>query len=800
MHKFAPIDTRKSIQEHTAELLLKLSSEGVSISQQHKQEVRSAGFSEELTTQQKEQRAEKVEETDIPNFGECHLWLYEVPVITEGERTGEPLEGESYYSKIPNSWIEKWKDVDIEKSHWRPDSPEDQNQEFRKFINSHIPRFDSIIAYEPFYLYVEQARRWLEDKRTLADIDPVERYEWKRRELARIADNKLYGMNKCVSIKEDGFIGGRRPYEASAPQALLCFLVDRGNSFDLVKGRQAAITSTMMAMAALESVVRSSFSGVFMVHKKDGTGKTLFRDKFQSTFQHLPHWMIGEVDVSKGFSSESAIMDFDPGDTKAQKGRDISEFRLLSAEDSMTVNGRTPTWSLFDEAQNIPTYQTIKSEIDPTMYQFNKAKGRFELVRQAFAWGTGSSNNTGQGAFENDFKSLLAAWEGGEDTGGWVPVFMDWTCRPGMTREFYNKQKTKYLRGQTEETKGLSATERLSLFCAHYPSKPDDAFMTSHKTLVPMEIIVKQQNRIINECHKRGFQPVPGKFVPVWDESVKLPEGSLYPHPIKGSRWVPSAFDDIEAPVKMFLEPDNSYAYRYFQGTDPIQNDGGFSRYSSAIWDGAARTVIENGEEVYVPTVACTLNARTAFPTDLFLQGVLMGMYYRNQGQKACKELVEINVGHRYVDFKCSPVFNLRESLLLRNELLPKYKGGTHIYGVDLKGGKGSRKESLYGDVTDLIRTHGHNIWYYDFWTQVRHISVESKADGSVVWGTMNKNVYNDDLVYAVAYAELCSRCINKKPIKVSAETKQYKTRRVLKRGPNLMPYYATERVEMKYT
>jgi len=69
-----------------------------------------------------------------------------------------------------------------------------------------------------------------------------------------------------------------------------------------------------------------------------------------------------------------------------------------------------------------------------------------------------------------------------------------------------------------------------------------------------------------------------------------------------------------------------------------------------------------------------------------------------------------------------------------------------------------------------------------------------------VVWGTMNKNVYNDDLVYAIAYAELCSRCVNKQPQEISAETKQYKTRRVLRRSADLIPYYVTEKVEIKYT
>lgn len=781
---------------------MKLSSEGVVISGDHESLVKYAGFGSELVKAKKKETIDQ-EPVDVENNGEVHLWLFEVPIATEGPDKGKHLEGICYYDKIPQAWKDEWKDKEITRADWAFDDPEDNPPEFRDFLNSHIPRFDDLIPYKKFWLYLEQARRWLQDKRDLGDVyleDPYSIPDWKQRELGRIADNKLYGLNKYVTIREDGFAGGRRKYEASTPQALLAFLFDLGKCFDLVKGRQAAITSTMLAMAALEAVVRAAFSGLFMVHKKDGTGKALFRDKFQSTFQHLPQWMIGAVDVSKGFSAESAIMDFDPGDTKATKGRDISEMRLLSAEDSMTANGRTPTRSFFDEAQNIPTYQTVKAEIDPTMYQYNIATGKYKMVRSAYGWGTGSSNNTGNGAFENDFKGLLEAFQGGEDTGGWVPVFMNWTCRPGMTREFYDKQKQKYLRGQTEETKGLTATERLGLFCAHYPSKPDDAFMTSHKTLVPMEMIIKQQNRIINLCHKKGMAPTFGKFVPVFNESIKIPDGGMYPHPVVDVRWVELPADEAEAPIRMFIPPERNWINRYFQGTDPIQNDGGFSRFSSAIWDAAGRVEGTGDDMITIPTVACMLNARSQFPADLFEQNVLMGMYYRNHGQRACKELVEINVGHRYTDFKRGPVFNLFEALLLRTQLPPKYRGGTHIVGADLKGGKGSRKEALYGDLTDLLRSNWQNIWYYDFWSQVRHISVESRPDGSVIWGTQNKNVYNDDMVYAVAYAELCCRSLGEQPKYISAEAKEYTVKRVIRRRPGTnMPYYENEKTEVKY-
>jgi len=783
---------------------LNLSSAGITLSADHERVVRSEGYGDELAQQvSKDKYTRSMAPADPALFEETlegsHLWLYDIPVATEGENAGKPLEGKAYYKSIPQEWINEWKDKEITRADWRPDDPELVTKEFRGFINSSIPQFDQLKPYLGFFLYIEQARRWLEDKRTLSDIDPAERYEWKKMEYARVADNTLYGLNKYITVKEDGFVGGRRKYEASAPQALLAFIADLGKSSDLLKGRQSAITTSVMAMAAIRSVTVPSFTGVFMVHKKDGTGKTLFRDKFQSTFQHLPKWMLAGVDVSKSFSAESAIMDFDKGDTKITKGMDVSEMRLLSAEDSMAVNGRTPTWSLFDECQNIPTYQTIKGEIDPSMFQFNIKTGKMDLVRQILAWGTGSSNNTGNGAFENDFRSLLEAWEGGEDTAGWTPLFFDWTCRPGMTKAFYLKQKAKYLRGQTEETKGLTPTERLALFNAHYPRKPDDAFMITHRTLIPMELIVRQQNRIMDMCHKKGLGPVYGSFVPIFNESITLPETCYFPHPVIGATWKPAHADEVTAPIKMFLDANNSYTNRNFHGTDPINNDGGHSKFSGCIIDMAAKEIMTNDGPIYVPTIACMLNARTAFPKDLYVQNILMGIYYRNHGQKACKELVEINAGQRYVDFKCGPEFNLRESLVERARLPLKYRGGTHLYGLDLKGGKDSRKDHLYGDITDFLRTNWYNIWYYDIWTQIRRMAVVSQPDGSVKWGAQAKNVDNDDMVYAMGYADVCAKAFDAQPKRVDAMTKEYRTVRKVVRDSNHMPKYQYERVEVTH-
>ena len=161
--------------------------------------------------------------------------------------------------------------------------------------------------------------------------------------------------------------------------------------------------------------------------------------------------------------------------------------------------------------------------------------------------------------------------------------------------------------------------------------------------------------------------------------------------------------------------------------------------------------------------------------------------------------MVEINAGGRYVDAKCGPDFNLKDSLIYRGALPPAYRGGSHLYGVDLKGAKGSSNEALYHDTPNLLRPNGKRLFYYGFWSQVRNISVESKPDGSVQWGTMNKNAFNDDMVYAVAYAELACRAINQQPMRIDMKEKQMRSKKVIRRDSNNMPYYETIKVPVTY-
>ncbi len=782
-----------------ADMLMALSQGGFSISETHKQVLRQSG--REVPDEKATPGKSEEEQQFGPGDSRGHLWLYTVPV---SRKTGKPSEGICYYDKIPSEWKEKWKDRPIGFDDWFLKDAA-SCKEFRKFILSGIPRFDKLIAYEPFYLYCEQARRW--NEQTMAHDfgdhpDAGSRLYFVKEEGRRMRFSKLYGANRYGYVKEDNLPGGRRKYAASTPQALLAFLMDMKVHEVLLKGRQAAITSSQMLFANFEMILKPSYSGVFVVHKKDGSGKKIFRDKHQRGIQYFPKWLTQELDVSKGFATERTILDFNPGKGKMDKLKDASWFTLLSSEDSVVLNGQTPTQSFFDEAPMISGLQKLIGEIDPTLYQLNPETGELELVRNIYVWGTGSSNNATDGAFESLFSSTLDAFTSGKDTGAWVPLFFDWTCRPGITRDFYVKQKQTYMRGMNDETKGLTEKERLSLFNAHYPSEPADAFLSAHKTLYPSELIKKQKRRIMDECHGRGLEPRPVRFHPVFDETTPLPKGAYWPFKCKGATVEFLDPDDETAPAMMLFDRKPNFANRYFQGTDPIQNDGGFSRFSSVIRDRAAHRSVLDGQSITTPCPAvCVLNHRSAFPEEVFAQCVLMGMYYANHGQHACMELVEINAGKAYVDFKSGPDFDLSSSLVLRAALPQVYRGGNHVYGIDLKGGRNSRKEYLYYDITKLLREEGHNLWYYSIWSQVQNIAVSSKPDGSVQWGTVSKNTVNDDMVYGLAYAEVCDRSMFDREVKeINVDAPEMMEVVHRKRNPVTQEiYYTKERVAAIY-
>jgi hypothetical protein len=711
--------------------------------------------------------------------------------------------------RIPSEWKKEWKSKEIAKEDWCPDRPDihTKDKEFRRFISSHIPRFDRILPYKMFWLYVEQCMRWLAEGTSVQDFDGEDQRSFVLEEFRRINENKLYGAIKYGYIKDDKHPGGQRKYDASAPQALLFWLRDAGFSGELGKGRQAAITSSIMLHVALKMLVEASYKGVLVTDDVEFTGKAIFSDKLQACIQILllrNPWM--KPAKTPNWSTKKITHAWSTGSAKQEQKTFSSDYTLAASNETQTINGTTPSEVDFDECQNIPTYQDIKLEARPTM--LSNVDGIIRVARQIWAYGTGSKKQSGGGSFENEYKGTLTKWKKGEDTSSFVPMFFDRTCRPGMTDELYLQEHNFYMSREDDGMAGLTKEERMAVFFSAYPNKPEDMFLTSHKHIVPALTITEAWEMIERYCGDKGL-PIPGRYDPILNTSIPMPEGSWYPYLVVGSKWVSHAPDDPNSPCKRFLDrPDTEpWVHRWYQGTDPCVVGTGSSLFASAILDAAGGWDEINGVKRFNPTIACILNASTPNMEDTFNQSVLMGMYYHNHGQQACMELVEANRGGEYTRWKSTPQFNLSSSLLYRAQLPPKYQGGGHLHGIDMKNNsQNSRKTELFFDIVSFVREWGPrkdaqgrqklNIWFYEYWTQLYNIEVEEKATGAVQFATRNKNAYNDDLVYAVQYAYLCYCCSNRIPTRIDSAHPEMRMVERQKLNPQTLELYTVRVAE----
>lgn len=744
--------------------------------------------------------APKLKEDDIE--GEFiddrqHLWLWEHQAEKARNRKEDPQEkAEAYISRIPKKWVEKWKNVEITKEHWCPERSDVHTKEFREFISSHIPRFDKIIANEEFYLYLEQARRWLDEGLTVASFSGHDQWDYVQKEFDRMNQNSLYAMDKYGWIKDDKAPNGRRKYYASTPQALIIFCMDRGHSLEIGKGRQAAITSTVMLYECFKMLTTTSYKGVLVTDDIEFTGKNIFNDKLKACYQYLARfesWI--KPPKVPNYSEKKVVFDWSEGSGKDTQKAISAEYSLAASNDTQTINGTTPSKVVFDETQNIETYLKIKLEARPTMLSSGE-DGTIRIARQLVAYGTGSSHQRGKGAFENEYKSTIRKWSAGEDTSSFVPLFLDWTCRPNMTRARYLEEQKYYLNSSDNAMNGLAKEERESMFHAAMPSSPEDMFMTAHKTIVSPTIIRNQKARIYKAV-AGGLDPIVGRFVPVYDYNSLNPESFYVPFKIVGAKWEEAAADDLTAPVKMFLPPEKNWVHRYYQGTDPIQSSKGTSRFASVIWDQVGVIETKDGQRIYNPMPVCVLNDRQDRVEESYLQSKLMGMYYANYKQTACMEVTERNQGQDYENF-IRIQLGLEKSLWLMRALPKEYQGGSHTYGIDLKQGRKGR--SLFYDTVRLLTDNAHNIWYHDIWTQVEAIDVEERDDGTMDWGVLNKNTQNDDLVIALSYANISARSEGKDPKEITSDTPQFVYKKVMYRDPQTRAIsFIDQKVPVRY-
>lgn len=705
---------RRHAEDLNAEFLLDLYNQGFPLDEAQLSVLRVAGHGEII-----DRRKKKLE--GLPSDVRTHLEL------------------DTYQARAPKELVDEYLNKDIWKDDWMPkNGPGDFDDDYCRFIDSHIPRFDQLVHYKEFWLYNEQAIRWMADGYGLKDCrNRAEAIAYFERELLRKRDNSLYALWKDGWVKEGAMEGGKRKWVPGCPQAFLLFFLDQGRSGYLGKGRQAAITSTLGLAAVNKMNMQPNLFIKYIAQDKE-KGQEIFEDKIKYGFSELPFWNKPLVtnDRDNLFRVKFTV--------DGKKGSDKSRASkiLTVAPTPGAVNGGGPDIVFIDEAPFIGYFDKMMREARPSMF-FKAPDGKLRLKRQVIAWGTGGEDGQ-KGIFEREFRIALDKWRARDFREKIVPLFFDWTCRPGIDYDYYLQEKGAYSSGGRDGDSERSGEERMVMFRQHFPSDPDDMFMVSHKTLIPVPRIAESLEKIFSTPEAlRGDR---GYFTPVYDKSQPMPAGATHPYKIVDAEFHKSNDDDLDAPVWMFLQParvskGEIWQHRYWQGTDPIQHDNGYSKMASAIWDAENRTV------------SCVVNFRDNDPTHAFEQVELMGLYYRNHDEDACRELVENNFGMTYMQDKMGPVYNLERSLVLRSELSDLLDGGGSDHGIDCKG---MRKQHIIGVMRSVANEYGPNILNHTFWQQLRTFVCSYSEKGTELWATIDSRRYNDDVLFAVTYAYIC--------------------------------------------
>lgn len=387
---------------------------------------------------------------------------------------------------------------------------------------------------------------------------------------------------------------------------------------------------------------------------------------------------------------------------------------------------------------------------------------------------TGGEMEKGGKSFEGEYLSVLKLWRERDFSSGIIPLFFDWTCRPGITPEMYESERRVYY-----SVTGTEMESSQIQFHQHYPTTIDDVFMTSAKTLVGKFFI----NEHLDKIRKLGHpaRPKHGYFEPIFDTKQAAADNSDVPYVIIGAQFVPTEDVDGRASVIIFQEPNKRWADRYYQGTDPIASDNGLSKMSSAIFDNHFRTI------------SAVVNYRDSNYKYCFLQTLLLGLYYDTQNQGGVKELLEANIGLAYRDYKDNKGFF--RSLVYTSELPDAFQNQTTNIGID---NKGKRATMIVNKMYELIQAYGKNIFIEEFWLQLKTFVCQITAQGNTVWGPADKRLYRDDILFSCTFAYICSLCYpNRLPRDIGSDKHKYvtKSRMIYDKNYNLVRVTVREKV-----
>lgn len=675
----------------------------------------------------------------------------DIPFAQEGKRH-IVLDSETYDQLAKSSLFKYVGGKTITSDDWKPKDILEHSTEFIQFVNSINRGFQSMIAYKPFQMYCQQAEDWLNDDTDYYSFsEPSDRKEYAFSEFEKIKENTLYFMDKYLQLIADTNHGEMK-YISKPVHKLLCFMVDCGYSMIIGKPRQIAATSTLGGIALCKSITKKNFF-IKMVAQDKEKMVEIFDDKIKFPLGELPSWMKPEV----GNDRDNLLRFNRKTEKKGTKGGVGSKIQVVAPSVS-AINGGSPPLVLIDEAGYIGILGKMIKEARPTMFAYDSATGKLMMKRQIVVWGTGGEMDKGGKSFETEFRGMMALWNQGKFSSGMIPLFFDWTSRPGVSKDFYLKEKQVYtVNGPEKEAKAVQ-------FRQHYPSIIDDMFLTSYKLLVGAEWINSNLERIKNQDHK--IRPTRGYFEPIYDLSKPENENSDTPFKIIGANFIATDDnDEFRATVSILQQPKKMWRNRYYQGTDPIMTDNGYSNMGSVIYDAEFNTPV------------AILNYRDPDHKYTFLQCLLLGIYYAPNGEEAVPELVEANVGMAYFDYKESKGY--WNSLVQRTELPDHLNGGSTLYGID---NRSFRNKHIINRMYEAI-TSANPIYFEEIFIQLRTFHCTFTENGHETWGVTDTRTFFDDLLFGYVFSYICAESYrHKKPENLAMEETKSITKFELRR------------------
>lgn len=677
-----------------------------------------------------------LKKTDTENFADDELLIVVTP-----EDANQELSFFDPRSHVHKKFLET---KNITKSQWTPKSIVYHEKDFADWIDSFIFNgFQRMIVYEKFELYKKQAYDWLLENDTVTNYQyPEDIAEFKQRELDRCAENSLYCLNKYGKVKDAAVEGGWRIYTATKAHEVIIYLYDCGYSMLIGKPRQIAATSTI-ALLTCKSITFRRNCFVKFITESDKKVTEIYEDKIKASFTAFPEWMV--PDVLNWTGSHLRL-----GNKGDRKGRTegVGSSILTEAPSPTAIAGGAPNISLVDEAGNINIFSKMMQDARPTMYSQDPTTGKIKLNRQFIGWGTGGDMERGGKSFEFEYMVAVELWKKREWGSGIIPIFFDWTTRPGITQEFYDQQKK-----EAFEATGPDAAAKKIKFYQQFPETIEEMFLSSQTTLVDMDFIHSNQKRIDNEPIKARH----GFFVPIYDESKPMPEGFDIPFEIIDADFIETDAADPRATAIIFQFPKKGWKNRYYQGTDPIAAESGLSNMSSAIWDAEYNTVsaiVDHREQNYKYD---------------YLQCMLLGIFYDTEHKKGVKELVECNIGAAYRDYKeARGRFN---TLTWTSELPEQFrtKTGGQVIGID---NKGLRNKLIVDKMFELFAAYGERIYIRRPFEQLKTFTCKETDAGGITWGPTDRKYYKDDSLWGIVYAYINRQAFaNIMPEKTLAES-----------------------------